>query len=176
MGGSRKKLNLTGQRFGYLTVLTPAENIGTRTAWCCRCDCGQDTVVSTRDLRRGSRTSCGCNAKPADDHPPMTGHASPTYVDGTCVEMIRSKTIRRNNTSGVPGVDWMTSKQRWRATICFKGRRRYLGCYVEFEDAVKARKRAEEEFFDRFLEDYDKEQSIESGRAPETEKVSLETQ
>ena len=27
-----------------------------------------------------------------------------TYVDGTCVEMLQSKTVRRNNTSGVPGV------------------------------------------------------------------------
>ena len=63
-----------------------------------------------------------------------------TYVDGTCVEMIRANTVRRNNTSGVPGVEWMAKKQRWRATICFKGKRRYLGSYVRFEDAVRARK------------------------------------
>ena len=60
-GHSRQKLDLTGQRFGKLTVLGPAENIGTRTAWQCRCDCGQEIVVSTRDLRRGRRTSCGCD-------------------------------------------------------------------------------------------------------------------
>nr|WP_325253133.1 hypothetical protein [uncultured Oscillibacter sp.] len=31
-GHSRKKLDLTGQRYGKLTVLAPAENIGGRTA------------------------------------------------------------------------------------------------------------------------------------------------
>ena len=77
-----------------------------------------------------------------------------TYVDGTCLEMLRAKTVRRNNTSGVPGVDWWSSKGRWRASICFKGQRRYLGSFVQFEDAVKARKRAEEELHDKFVSEF----------------------
>ena len=48
MGYSRKRLDLTGQRFGKLTVLAPAENIGSLTAWRCLCDCGQETVASTK--------------------------------------------------------------------------------------------------------------------------------
>ena len=86
----------------------------------------------------------------------MIGRASLTFVDGTCVEMIRARTKRCNNTSGVPGVDWVASKGRWRAVICFQGKRRYLGSYAKFEDAVKARKRAEEELFEPFLREYDK--------------------
>ena len=74
-----------------------------------------------------------------------------TYIDGTCVEMLRAKTVRRNNTSGVPGVDWLARKHRWRASICFKGKRYYLGSYRSFEDAVKARQRAEEELHEGFL-------------------------
>ena len=54
----------------------------------------------------------------------------------------------------VPGVDWWASKGRWRATICFKGRRHYLGSYTDFEEAVKARKRAEEELHDKFIDEY----------------------
>ena len=145
MGYSRKKLELTGQRFGNLTVIAPAENIGSRTAWLCRCDCGRERVVRTLHLRNGHVTSCGCAGN---------GLASLTYVDGTCVEMIRSRTVRSNNTSGVPGVDWWASKQRWRAAICFKGRRYYLGSYNRFEDAVKARKRAEEEMHGSFLREF----------------------
>lgn len=148
MGHSTKKLDLTGQRFGKLTVIGPAENIGKRTAWRCRCDCGRETVVRTLHLRSGHVSSCGCMGAKGN---PALGL---TYVDGTCVEMLRAKTVRKNNTSGVPGVDWWTSKQRWRAAICFKGRRYYLGSYGQFEDAVKARKRAEEELHDRFLREY----------------------
>ena len=90
-------------------------------------------------------TSCGCSGN---------GLARLTYVDGTCVEMIRTRTVRSNNTSGVPGVDWWASKRRWRAAICFKGKRYYLGSYGRFEDAVRARKRAEEELYGSFLQEF----------------------
>ena len=75
-------------------------------------------------------------------------------MDGTFVELIRSKTIRSNNTSGVTGVEWLPDTNKWKASICFKGKRRYLGSYGKFEDAVKARKRAEEELFEPFLEEF----------------------
>lgn len=151
MGHSTKKLDLTGQRFGKLTVLRQAENIGNRTAWVCRCDCGRETVVLTSRLRSGHTASCGCLIAWRKE-----GSAPPglTHVDGTCVELLAAKTVRRNNTSGVPGVDWMSGRQRWRATICFKGKRYYLGRYRQFEDAVNARKRAEENLHDSFLREF----------------------
>ena len=154
MGHSRRKLDLFGQRFGKLTVIRPAENAGNRTAWLCRCDCGRETVVTTQRLRDGHRTSCGCDKPHFGEPPAVAGRASLTYVEGTCVEMIRANTRRSNNSSGTPGVDWRPSKGRWRAAICFKGERRYLGSYVNREDAVKARKRAEEELFQTFLEEF----------------------
>ena len=152
---SRRKLDLTGQRFGMLTALRPAENVGRKTAWLCRCDCGNETVVTTQRLRNGHRTSCGCDKTHFGAPPCEVGRASLTYVDGTCVEMLRAKTVRRNNTSGVPGVDWQVKKQLWRATICFKGKRHYLGSYIWFEDAVNARKAAEARLHDSFVETYD---------------------
>ena len=147
MAHSTRKLDLTGQRFGKLLVLGPAANIGTRTAWHCRCDCGQETVAKTCHLRGGHVTSCGCAGGP-DIQKRLN------FVDGTCVEMLRAKTVRRNNTSGVPGVDWRSSKQTWRASICFKGKRYYLGSYGKFEDAVKARKKAEEALHDNFVREF----------------------
>ena len=89
--------------------------------------------------------------------PGVVGRASLTYIDGTCVEMLRAKTVRSNNTSGVPGVDWVARKQLWRATICFKGKRHYLGGYHRFEDAVAARKSAEARLHDDFLREYGEE-------------------
>lgn len=152
-GHSRQKLDLAGQRYGRLTVLRPAENVGGRTAWICACDCGREAVAKTRDLRNGHARSCGCAARPETA-------LGLTYIDGTCVEMLRARTVRSNNTSGVPGVEWAAQKQRWRASICFKGRRRYLGLYRNLDDAVKARKRAEEELFDAFLDEYDRSAAV----------------
>lgn len=154
MGHSTKKLDLTGQKYGKLTVLHPAENIGSRTAWVCKCECGKETIVKTYHLRNGHVISCGC----------MNAHSIGTrlnYIDGTCVEMLRAKTVRKNNTSGVPGVDWLSSRQRWRASICFKGQRYYLGKYERFEDAVSARKRAEEKLHDKFLTEFDQAEQME---------------
>lgn len=145
---SRKKLDLTGQRFRKLLVLAPAENVGNRTAWLCQCDCGRQVVVKTQRLRNKRTVSCGCVHETEWEL---------TYVDGTCVEMLRAKTVRSNNTSGVPGVDWLGKKNRWRATICFKGKRHYLGSYRRFEDAVNARKEAEVRLHDNFLKEYDQE-------------------
>ena len=70
------------------------------------------------------------------------------------MEMIQAKTVRRNNTSGVPGVDWRPSKGTWRASICFKGKRYHLGSYRVFEDAVRVRRRAEEELHGNFLKEF----------------------
>ena len=39
-----------------------------------------------------------------------------TLLDGTCVEMLAKNTVRNNNRSGVPGVDWVKSRAKWRAT------------------------------------------------------------
>ena len=143
---SRKKLDLTGQRYGQVTVLAPAENIGGRTSWLCRCDCGREIIAQSRHLRSGHVVSCGC----------ARGKSlkNLTYVDGTCVEMLRAKTVRKNNTSGVPGVDWAKRKRRWRASICFKGKRYCLGSYEKFDDAVQARKRAEEDMHDSFVREF----------------------
>ena len=52
--------DLTGQRFGMLTVLERAENKGKTTQWRCVCDCGSETVVSASHLKTGHTSSCGC--------------------------------------------------------------------------------------------------------------------
>ena len=141
---SRRKVDLTGQRFGRLTVLAPAENTGKRTAWLCRCDCGREVVRKTVHLRGGHVGTCGCES--------IAGRL--TLVEGTCPEMLMAKTVRKNNSSGITGVEWLKSAQRWRATICFQGRRLYLGKFVRFEDAVAARKSAEAKYHDAFVEQF----------------------
>ena len=49
----------------------------------------------------------------------------------------------KNNTSGEKGVFWDAYNQRWRAVIGVNGKNKYLGSYLEFEQAKAARKAAE---------------------------------
>lgn len=48
--------DLTGKKFGRLTVVEWV-NDG---KWKCVCDCGNETIVSTCNLRNGNTKSCGC--------------------------------------------------------------------------------------------------------------------
>lgn len=53
--------DLTGQRFGRLTVIERAENKKDgRAKWLCQCDCGKTTVTTGTNLRTGVTKSCGC--------------------------------------------------------------------------------------------------------------------
>lgn len=58
--GRRRAEDLTGQRFGNLTVLSRAENQKNRVCWRCRCDCGNEKIIAARKLKTGAAQSCGC--------------------------------------------------------------------------------------------------------------------
>lgn len=54
--------DLTGEKFGRLTVLTRYEENtkhGSR-QWVCKCSCGKTTIVTTSKLNKGHTKSCGC--------------------------------------------------------------------------------------------------------------------
>ena len=51
--------DLTGQRFGRLTVIKRVPYKGL-TRWLCRCDCGNEIEAFGNNLKRGHTISCGC--------------------------------------------------------------------------------------------------------------------
>jgi hypothetical protein len=57
----RPPIDLTGQRFGCLTVI--AYGVGypelPYVRWRCRCDCGNERLAISQGLRRGQARSCG---------------------------------------------------------------------------------------------------------------------
>ena len=66
-----------------------------------------------------------------------------------------NKGLQTNNESGVTGVRWNKEAQKWVAYIM----RKHLGTFNRFEDAVKARKRAEQKYFGEYsYNNIDKEQ------------------
>lgn len=52
--------DLSGKRFGRLLVVERAANTGVTTRWRCKCDCGNECVVTAQNLKRGHTISCGC--------------------------------------------------------------------------------------------------------------------
>lgn len=64
-------IDLTGQRFGKLTVIRRAKDYTytnknrktTSPVWLCKCDCGNLVLCQGGNLRSGNTTNCGCEKK-----------------------------------------------------------------------------------------------------------------
>ena len=64
-----KFMDLTGQRYGHLTVVERDTSRKGATYWFCRCDCGNVKSIRAGDLRSGKTVSCQCTKgrfKPLD--------------------------------------------------------------------------------------------------------------
>ncbi|MCC8022368.1 MAG: transcriptional regulator [Clostridiales bacterium] len=145
----RKGADLRGRKFGLLTPVAPTEKRDRRGSviWKCACDCGGEAEVSANGLLYGGRVSCGCRQEAALRNVHITLH----FVDGTCIEFLEKRRQRNDNQSGQAGVYRMKNGM-YRAQIGFQGKRYSLGTFYTYEEACKARKQAEQEYFEPFLE------------------------
>lgn len=70
-------VDLTGKRFGLLTVLL-RDRIDPKNHnayWKCRCDCGGESIVKADSLVKGATASCGCLVtRTGASHPRWKGH------------------------------------------------------------------------------------------------------
>lgn len=61
---NRQVIDLTGIRFGRLTVIKetvcPRNTKDRSRYWLCKCDCGNEHITSSTNLRKGCTKSCGC--------------------------------------------------------------------------------------------------------------------
>lgn len=114
-------MDLTGQRYGRLTVISRAENIGSRTRWNCRCDCGNVKIVSANELTNGMVQSCGClYAETHNCDPPKPKHKG-EYGPGI-----------RNRKNG-----------EWTASIVVNRKTYYLGASMNPDELIPLRQEAE---------------------------------
>lgn len=58
--GKSKLQDLTGQKFGHLTVLKWLGTINHNSKYLVQCDCGKEYEIYASNLIQGSTTSCGC--------------------------------------------------------------------------------------------------------------------
>ena len=150
-----------GKRFGRLLVLLEAESHIGRSGdrhrqWPFRCDCGNTKEYTTSVLTSDRVCSCDCH-QAEQRQQRMKDNVSDMY-NGTNISRIRKRTLRRNNTTGVRGVHRALGPtpqgDRWIDMIGVQCKRFYLDCFHSLEDAVKARRVAEEQYFERLIEGY----------------------
>ncbi len=152
--GCIKSPDISGQVFGKLTVLGRSDRRGTRGSrtvplWECRCECGTITYKAKDTLTNSAQSMC---AECAAEYAAGEARKKAGYIEGTQVPKIRDMTPSAANTSGCRGVYYESKFDRWRVEIKFQKKRYYLGTFHNYEDAVKARKVAEAELYEPFLD------------------------
>ena len=68
---STRKIDMTGQRFGKLTVLREIKE--RKGYWMCQCECGRTKPIYGLSLRKGTVQSCGCDRKKQEIKYDLTG-------------------------------------------------------------------------------------------------------
>ncbi len=118
--------DITGQRFGRLTVIKPTNERHKKgeVIWLCKCDCGKEKKVISTSLRRGFTTSCGCYMKEVNGkNTNLNLYRSENMRFGTNIERISrdDSNLMKNNTSGHTGVRYHKTRKEWVARCRFQG-------------------------------------------------------
>jgi hypothetical protein len=144
--------DITGRRFHLLVALYPLKERSKKGSvqWHCRCDCGNELDVAYNDLTQTKMKSCGCIRRQHEKN--LKNYL--THVDSTSLDMIKSKKIPIDNTTGVKGVYHIRGK--YIAKIVFQKKAYYLGTYDNIEKAKRARHDAEVLLFNGTIEFYRK--------------------
>lgn len=148
----RNSIDITGEKFGLLTAKYYVRSGKQGTIWHCECECGGSVDTYVGNLRCGNIKSCGCLERQNRDM--QHEKLRKLNVHGTNLGIITKKEPNKNSTTGIRGVSWCTSKQKYIAAINFQGKPYYLCSSKDKEVCKKARKEAEEQLFDKFLDWY----------------------
>lgn len=58
--GRQRTVDIVGNEYSFLTVITRSENYSTNKKWVCRCTCGVICETTKQRLENGRSKSCGC--------------------------------------------------------------------------------------------------------------------
>lgn len=147
-----------GKTFGELTVIERVNDKG-RARYKCKCSCGKEVEAIASNLERGFQVSCGDYRKHrTEEHLEKFLSEGRKKLDEKLVEdtnlYLLDSGLSKNNTSGCRGVYLIKKSGRYRAAINFQKQYHNLGTFKTFEEAVEARKAAEEKYFKPMLEKY----------------------
>lgn len=146
------EIDYTGKKFGSFIILYRiGEWQGSwNTRWQAKCElCGKETSILDANLSDSIKCSCEISIKNLK--------IKQTIVSGTSLYKIYNDKPMPSNTSGTRGVYYNKRVKKWTAQISFQGKKRSLGNYNKIEDAIAARKKAEHDLYDSFIEQHREE-------------------
>ncbi|PAD72860.1 AP2 domain-containing protein [Paenibacillus campinasensis] len=138
-------LDLEGKTFGLLKVIERAgKSRDGRALWRCQCKCGEKPVVDATSLRSGNTISCGCQRPEQAEY--ARNKLNEMSVDGVIVPLLTKK-VRSDSRTGHKGIHRRIRRGRvyFEPSITVKGKRFFGKTSTSLDEAIKERKRLEEE-------------------------------
>ena len=160
LGKSNYK-DITGKRFGRLVALrvTDKRYRSGSVIWECICDCGKKVEMPSEVLlsKGGFQKSCGCLVHEMNVERGKSFDLAKHFgqIENTSVSLIKSKKARKDSGTGHRGVSFNKRCHKYYSYIGFQKKIHHLGYFNTLEEAIAARKKAEEEIFEPFLKSYE---------------------
>ncbi len=143
-----------GQKFRYWTVLDPdaGKNKNDQRTALVQCICGKTKKLAIIDLLYGHSRSCGCHRTEHPTQGQQTGREKGQEIlkqiqKAGFIGRYLDKRVNKNSHSDHTGVCWRENMQKYYAYIMVNRKHIPLGHYEKLEDAIAARKTAEEKYF-----------------------------
>ena len=140
-----RKLDIIGQRFGMLVVLS--EDPERKNYMICQCDCGNIKSIRKWSLTTDNRPSrsCGCQStKSCYENTKKSSEVDRAFT--THFGLLEKETPYSNNKTGHYRVYFDKRRNKWCADISVQRKRVRLGRFDTLEDAIKARSEAVEKY------------------------------
>ena len=148
--GRKLRFDIIGKRYGRLVVIGDDIENGKVV---CRCDCGNVVSVRRSLLYAGNTKSCGClfhemvKDRPKKSFPNFEANK----LFNTCFDIIENRSVTsKTASSGYKGIYFDGGKYRAKITLHYHTYD--LGRYDNIDDALKARRDAEEKYFAPLIE------------------------
>ena len=151
---NKRRESLVGQTFGRLLVIGVSERKG---YVLCECECGnrKEIIVTSLTQTKKPTRSCGCIQKEISktliENGSIFRHEY-NEIFQTNFSVLDRTEPNKNNTSGYTGVFFDKSEQKFVAQLSVQHHRYKLGRFKTLEEAVMARKIAEEKYHKPLLE------------------------
>lgn len=156
----RKQAEFIGKTFGKWTVL----DVPSSQYLLCRCSCGTIRKILLSSIISGCSKSCGCqrlNGRGEQSLSAMAkgqAHVKAIHDAGLAMRYVNKK-INKNSRTGITGVsiyhNKKTGEDMYRAYIVVQRKQIALGLYRDINDAIAARKAAEEKYYQPLQEKVD---------------------
>lgn len=141
--------DLTGKTIYHLTAIAYVGH----NYWRWRCDCGRETEAKAADVKTGNVQSCGHVLSQVARKKIIVENTVEHY-DGTTVSRLRH-IMASPEVKGIRARQDAKGRTYYQARLTLRHKTIYLGTFYSRDDAEKARRRAEEQYYLPIIHAYD---------------------